>query len=174
MTNPLPDPRGRFGEYGGRYVPETLVPALEELEAAWRAAREDPAFQAELEELLTRFAGRETPLGEARRMSADAGGCRVLLKREDLNHTGAHKVNNTLGQVLLARRMGKTPHHRRDRRRAARRRHRHRRGAVRPALRRLHGRARRRAAGAERLPHAAARRARRPGRVRLRAPSRTP
>jgi tryptophan synthase beta chain len=104
----LPDARGRYGPYGGRYVPETLVPALEALERAWREAREDPAFQRELEELLVRFAGRETPLGEARRMGADAGGCRVLLKREDLCHTGAHKVNNTLGQVLLARRMGKT------------------------------------------------------------------
>ncbi len=108
MTSTLPDARGHFGEYGGRFVPETLVPALDELEAAWRAARADPAFDAELRELLTRFAGRETPLGEARRMSAELGGCRVLLKREDLCHTGAHKVNNTLGQVLLARRMGKT------------------------------------------------------------------
>jgi tryptophan synthase beta chain len=103
----LPDVRGRFGAYGGRFVPETLVPALDELEAAWRAARADPAFQAELAELLTRYAGRETPLSEARRLSADVGGCRVLLKREDLCHTGAHKINNTLGQVLLARRMGK-------------------------------------------------------------------
>jgi len=103
----LPDERGRFGEYGGRFVPETLVPALEELEAAWLAARRDPAFQAQLTDLLTRFAGRETPLGDARRLSADVGGCRVLLKREDLCHTGAHKVNNTLGQVLLALRMGK-------------------------------------------------------------------
>jgi tryptophan synthase beta chain len=103
----LPDARGRFGAYGGRFVPETLVPALDELEAAWRAAREDAAFQNELWELLTRYAGRETPLSEARRMSADLG-CRVLLKREDLCHTGAHKINNTLGQVLLARRMGKT------------------------------------------------------------------
>jgi tryptophan synthase beta chain len=108
MTSTLPDARGHFGEFGGRFVPETLVPALDELEAAWRAARADPAFDAELRELLTRFAGRETPLGEARRMSAELGGCRVLLKREDLCHTGAHKVNNTLGQVLLARRMGKT------------------------------------------------------------------
>ncbi len=109
MTAPssVPDARGRFGAYGGRFVPETLVPALDELEAAWRAAREDAIFQNELYELLTRFAGRETPLSEARRMSADAGGCRVLLKREDLCHTGAHKINNTLGQVLLARRMGK-------------------------------------------------------------------
>jgi tryptophan synthase beta chain len=104
----LPDAAGHFGPYGGRYVPETLIPALEELEAAWRAAREDPGFARELDELLRRFAGRPTALGEARRMSAAAGGCRVLLKREDLCHTGAHKINNTLGQVLLARRMGKT------------------------------------------------------------------
>jgi tryptophan synthase beta chain len=108
MKAVLPDARGRFGAYGGRFVPETLVPALDELEAAWRASREDPAFQAELRELLVRYAGRETPLSEARRMSAEVGGCRVLLKREDLCHTGAHKINNTLGQVLLARRMGKT------------------------------------------------------------------
>jgi tryptophan synthase beta chain len=109
VTTPsLPDARGRFGAYGGRFVPETLVPALDELEAAWRAARADPAFEAELADLLVNFAGRETPLGEARRMGADAGGCRVFLKREDLCHTGAHKINNTLGQVLLARRMGKT------------------------------------------------------------------
>ena len=107
MTAVLPDERGRFGAYGGRFVPETLVPALDELDASWRAAREDPVFQSELRELLTRYAGRETPLSEARRMSADVGGCRVLLKREDLCHTGAHKINNTLGQVLLARRMGK-------------------------------------------------------------------
>jgi len=104
----LPDSRGHFGPYGGRFVPETLVPALDELEAAWQAARRDPAFREELTTLLTRFAGRPTPLGDGLRMSRDAGGCRVLLKREDLCHTGAHKINNTLGQVLLARRMGKT------------------------------------------------------------------
>ena len=103
----LPDARGRFGPYGGRFVPETLVPALDELEGAWGEARADPAFREELDLLLRRFAGRPTPLGEAARMSRDAGGCRVLLKREDLCHTGAHKINNTLGQVLLARRMGK-------------------------------------------------------------------
>jgi tryptophan synthase beta chain len=103
----LPDARGHFGAYGGRFVPETLVPALDELLEAWGAARADPAFRAELDELLRRYAGRPTPLSEARRMSADCGGCRVLLKREDLCHTGAHKVNNTLGQLLLARRMGK-------------------------------------------------------------------
>jgi tryptophan synthase beta chain len=104
---PLPDERGRFGAYGGRFVPETLVPALEELETAWKVARADPAFQAELDELLRRYAGRETPVSEARRLSAEAGGCRILLKREDLCHTGSHKLNNTLGQILLARRMGK-------------------------------------------------------------------
>ncbi len=107
MNVALPDERGRFGEYGGRFVPETLVPALEELAEAWRVARADPSFQAELDELLSRYAGRETPMTEARRMSADVGGCRVLLKREDLCHTGSHKLNNTLGQVLLAKRMGK-------------------------------------------------------------------
>jgi len=106
VTN-LPDDRGRFGEYGGRFVPETLIPALDELESAWQAARLDDAFRRELDELLRRFAGRPTPLGEAHRMSQDVGGCRILLKREDLCHTGAHKINNTLGQVLLARRMGK-------------------------------------------------------------------
>jgi tryptophan synthase beta chain len=103
----LPDARGRFGDYGGRFVPETLIPALDELEAAWLEARVDARFRSELDALLRRYAGRPTPLGEALRMGEDLGGCRVLLKREDLCHTGAHKINNTLGQVLLARRMGK-------------------------------------------------------------------
>ncbi len=97
----------KFGEFGGRFVPETLMPALQQLEAAWREAREDASFREELDRLLATFAGRPTPLFEARRMSEDCGGARVFLKREDLCHTGAHKVNNTLGQVLLARRMGK-------------------------------------------------------------------
>jgi tryptophan synthase beta chain len=107
VSGPRPEAPGHFGPYGGRFVPETLMPALDELEAAWLEARRDPAFARELEDLLTRFAGRPTPLGDALRMGADVGGCRVLLKREDLCHTGAHKINNTLGQVLLARRMGK-------------------------------------------------------------------
>ena len=98
---------GWFGPYGGRFVPETLVPALDELEAAWHAARADPGFRAELDGLLADFAGRPTPLTEAANMTRDCGGARVLLKREDLCHTGAHKINNTLGQVLLARRTGK-------------------------------------------------------------------
>jgi tryptophan synthase beta chain len=97
---------GRFGAYGGRYVPETLMPALEELARVYDAARADPVFQAELDQLLRTYAGRPTPLSETPRISERLG-CRVLLKREDLTHTGAHKINNTLGQVLLARRMGK-------------------------------------------------------------------
>ena len=104
---PLPDARGRFGPYGGRYVPEMLIPALEEVEAAYREAKEDPAFLAELEYYLREFAGRPTPLFHARRLSEHWGGAQVYLKREDLLHTGAHKINNTLGQALLARRMGK-------------------------------------------------------------------
>ena len=97
---------GRFGPYGGRYVPETLMAALDELAATYDAVRDDAAFRAELEGLLRDYAGRPTALSDAPRLSAEAG-CRVLLKREDLTHTGAHKINNTLGQVLLARRMGK-------------------------------------------------------------------
>jgi tryptophan synthase beta chain len=96
----------RFGPYGGQYVPETLMPALNELEDAWVAAREDQGFKAELDQLLRDYVGRPTPLYEARRLS-DAAGHPVFLKREDLTHTGAHKINNALGQALLARRMGK-------------------------------------------------------------------
>src|SRR5688572_23232285 len=102
-----PDDSGHFGEYGGRYVPETLMAPLEELAAAYQAARADPTFQNELDELLRDYAGRPTPLFEARRLTQSACGARIFLKREDLLHTGAHKINNTLGQVLLARRMGK-------------------------------------------------------------------
>ena len=97
----------RFGEYGGQYVPETLMPALEELERAWVDAREDGEYWAELQELLRDFGGRPTPLYRARRLSERAGRP-VYLKREDLNHTGSHKLNNALGQTLLAKRMGKT------------------------------------------------------------------
>ena len=97
---------GRFGPYGGRYVPETLVAALDELTALYDAARGDAAFWAEVDGILRDFVGRPTPLTDTPRFSA-AAGCRVLLKREDLNHTGAHKINNTVGQALLARRMGK-------------------------------------------------------------------
>ena len=97
----------RFGAFGGRFVPETLVAALDELTVAWEAAVADPAFHAELDELLRDYVGRPTPLYRARRLGDAAGGVVVYLKREDLNHTGAHKINNTLGQILLARRMGK-------------------------------------------------------------------
>ncbi|MBE0658169.1 MAG: tryptophan synthase subunit beta [Bryobacteraceae bacterium] len=103
-----PDSGGHFGPYGGRYVPEILMAPLEEIERAYADARQDPAFQAELADLLAHFAGRPTPLYECRRLSENLGGARIFLKREDLLHTGAHKINNCLGQVLLARRMGKT------------------------------------------------------------------
>ncbi|OLD67005.1 MAG: tryptophan synthase subunit beta [Acidobacteria bacterium 13_1_40CM_2_68_10] len=105
----LPDSRGRFGPYGGRFVPETLMSPLQELEEAWRSARADPGFLKELDHYLKSYAGRPTPLYRADNLAARlGGGTRVYLKREDLAHTGAHKINNTLGQVLLARRMGKT------------------------------------------------------------------
>ena len=104
---PLPDARGRFGPYGGRYVPETLIPALDELEAAYRAALVDQAFQDELGHYLRSVVGRPSMLTLAERLTADLGGAKIYLKREDLNHTGAHKINNTIGQALLARRMGK-------------------------------------------------------------------
>jgi len=104
---PLPDARGRFGPYGGRYVPETLIPALDELEAAYRAARLDAAFQTELDDYLRTVVGRPSMLTLAERLTAEVGGAKIYLKREDLNHTGAHKINNTIGQALLARRMGK-------------------------------------------------------------------
>ena len=103
-----PDARGYFGSYGGRYVPETLVQPIEMLEKAYREAREDPAFLDELTKLLTHYVGRPTPIYEARRLAESIGGARLFLKREDLAHTGAHKINNALGQVLLAVRMGKS------------------------------------------------------------------
>ncbi|MBR1836518.1 MAG: tryptophan synthase subunit beta [Kiritimatiellae bacterium] len=96
-----------YGIYGGQYVAETLMAPLKELETAYEEARNDPAFRAEFEALLHDYVGRETPITEARRLSDSLGGARIVLKREDLNHTGAHKVNNTVGQALLARRMGK-------------------------------------------------------------------
>ncbi len=102
-----PDARGYFGEYGGRFVPETLVEPIEALERAYRAARADTAFQAELDRLLDHYVGRPTPVYEARRLTAACAGARIFLKREDLAHTGAHKINNALGQALLAVRMGK-------------------------------------------------------------------
>src|SRR6195952_470971 len=102
-----PDARGHFGPYGGSFVAETLVHALDELKAAYAAAKNDPAFQAEFHSELKHFVGRPSPVYHAARLSRELGGAQIYLKREDLNHTGAHKVNNTIGQALLARRMGK-------------------------------------------------------------------
>jgi tryptophan synthase beta chain len=106
-TANIPDERGKFGPYGGQFVPETLMPALEELIAAYDDARRDPAFVAEFEGLLASYVGRPSPLTYARRLSEKLGGAQIYLKREDLNHTGAHKINNALGQALLVKRMGK-------------------------------------------------------------------
>ena len=103
----LPDDFGHFGRYGGRFVPEALVPALDQLAEVFQTARSDPAFLAELDHLRRTYAGRPTALTDARRLTAETGGARLLLKREDLNHTGSHKINNVLGQALLAVRMGK-------------------------------------------------------------------
>jgi len=103
-----PDIRGHFGGYGGRFVAETLMPLILELEQAYEAAKADPAFQVELDGLLENYVGRESPLYFAERLTNHVGGAKIYLKREDLNHTGAHKINNCLGQILLARRMGKT------------------------------------------------------------------
>lgn len=103
----LPDESGHFGTFGGRFVPETLVAALDELTHEYEEAKKDPAFQEELQDLLTEFCGRETPLYHAERWSKKLGGAKIYFKREDLLHTGAHKINNALGQVLLARRLGK-------------------------------------------------------------------
>ena len=107
-TGSLPDERGHFGIYGGRFVAETLMAPLDELDQAYRKYMQDPAFQAELDEDLAKFVGRPSPLYYAERWSKKIGGARIYLKREDLNHTGAHKINNTVGQALLAKRMGKT------------------------------------------------------------------
>jgi len=103
-----PDLRGHFGQFGGRYVAETLMPALLELEEGYRQCQADPSFQSEFEAYLKNYVGRPSPLYFARRISEHWGGAKIYLKREDLNHTGAHKVNNTVGQILLARRMGKS------------------------------------------------------------------
>ncbi len=107
MTDYEPNERGYWGEYGGRFVPETLVAPLDELTAAYLEFRHDSNFRAELDSLLTNYSGRPTPLTYAERLTEMLGGARIYLKREDLNHTGAHKINNCIGQILLARRMGK-------------------------------------------------------------------
>src|SRR6185436_18448842 len=101
-----PDAAGHFGSYGGRFVPETLMHPIEELIAAYESAKRDPEFQRELESLLGKYVGRPTPLMLAHRLTDHLGGARIYLKREDLCHTGAHKINNAVGQALLAKRMG--------------------------------------------------------------------
>jgi tryptophan synthase beta chain len=106
--NAYPDAQGRFGDYGGQYVPETLMPLVHDLDAAYSAAKADAGFQAELGGFLTHYVGRPSPLYFAERLTAHFGGAKVYLKREELNHTGSHKINNCMGQILLAMRMGKT------------------------------------------------------------------
>jgi tryptophan synthase beta chain len=108
LTTPVPDATGHFGDFGGRFVPEALVAALDEIDLEFHAAQADPAFNAELRRLLTDYGGRPSPLTDAPRFGEHAGGARILLKREDLNHTGSHKINNVLGQALLTKRLGKT------------------------------------------------------------------
>ena len=112
--------KGRFGIHGGQYIPETLMNAVLELEGAYNHYKNDPEFNRELTELLNEYAGRPSRLYYAAHMTEDLGGAKIYLKREDLNHTGAHKINNVLGQVLLAKKNGQDPCHRRDRSRPAR------------------------------------------------------
>ncbi len=170
---PVPDARGRFGAYGGRYVPEVLIPALDELAEAWARLREDAGFREELGTLIRDFVGRPTPITRAARLSEELG-YDIWLKREDLAHTGAHKINNALGQALLAKRLGKARHHRRDRRRPARRGDRDGVRPARAAVRGVHGGGGHAPPGAERRPHAAARRRGRAGHRRHAGPSRRP
>ena len=103
-----PDEQGRFGIFGGRFVSETLMPLILDLQAEYERAQKDPAFQAEMEDLWTHYVGRPSPLYYAPRLTEELGGAKIYLKREELNHTGSHKINNVLGQILLARRMGKS------------------------------------------------------------------
>ena len=103
-----PDERGHFGIYGGRYVAETLMPLILEVERAWRAAKSDPDFARDFAYYLEHYVGRPSPLYFAQRLTEHFGGAKIYFKRDELNHTGAHKINNTVGQILLARRMGKT------------------------------------------------------------------
>ena len=139
-SNQLPDCHGHFGPFGGMFVPETLMSALDELDREYRSASAEPAFQHELDGLLRDYAGRPTPLYFAERLTERLGGAKIYLKREDLLHTGAHKINNALGQILLARRHGQKADHRGDWRRPARGRDGDGLRAVRLRVRGLHGR----------------------------------
>ena len=147
----LPDRKGHFGVFGGRYVAETIMPALIELEEAYRQSRKDKAFREELHYYLRQYAGRETPLYLAKSLTEKLGGAKIYLKREDLNHTGSHKINNTLGQALLARRMGKRRVIAETGRRTARGGHGHRGRPLRDGVPRLHGRRGHRPPGPQRV-----------------------
>ena len=138
----FPDALGRFGAFGGRFVPETLMDALNQLSEAYEEARNDPAFVAKLDDYWANYVGRPSPLFFAERLTKQAGGADIYLKREDLNHTGAHKINNAIGQVDARPAHGQDPRDRRDRRGAARRGDGDRVPPSRPGMCRLHGRAR--------------------------------
>ncbi len=139
VGSPQPDAGGHFGAYGGRYVPEVLMSPLEELQNTYLEAKNDPSFRVELDLLLTTYAGRPTPLYYARRLSEQLGAAKIYIKREDLLHTGAHKINNCLGQALLAKADGEESHHRGDGRWSAWRGHGDGVRAVRLRLHRLYG-----------------------------------
>ena len=133
----MPESKGRFGIHGGQYIPETLMNAIIELEEAYNRYKDDPEFNRELTELLNDYAGRPSNLYYAEKMTKDLGGAKIYLKREDLNHTGSHKINNVLGQALLAKKMGKA--YSRDRRRPAWCCHGNSRSIIRYGMRSLHG-----------------------------------
>ena len=162
-----PDDTGRFGEFGGRYVPETLVAALDELETAWHDAEHDPSFLAELDELLATYVGRPTATTAAPRLTEHAGGAAIWLKREDLAHTGAYKINNTIAQAMLTRRMGKQRLIAETGGWTTWSRHGHGLCTLRSRLHDLHGGRGRSSTGAQRLPHGIARSRRRGRRGRL-------
>ena len=151
-----PDDRGRFGEFGGKFVPATLMAALEELEAAYATVKEDDRFQQELSRLLHHYAGRPTALYYAENLTRHCGGARIYLKREDLAHTGAHKINNALGQALLAKHMGKERIIAGNGRGTAWRGLGNRLRHAGAAVRRVHGRRGHSSPGPQRLPHAPA------------------
>ena len=164
------DERGWFGDFGGRYMPEALVAALDELTDAWQEAWADDAFRADFDAILRDYANVPSPLYERERLSEHIGGARILLKREDLNHTGAHKIRNVLGPGAADQADGQAAGDRRDRRRPARRRRGHRGGVLRARLHRLHGLGRHPPPGAQRRADAAARREGRARRLRQRHP----
>lgn len=148
--------KGRYGIHGGQYIPETLMHEIENLEKAYEHYKNDPDFCAELDTLNREYAGRPSLLYYAEKMTKDLGGAKIYLKREDLNHTGSHKINNVLGQCLLAKRLGKTRVIAETGARAARRSHRHRRCADGTGVRGLYGRGGHDSSGAELLPYGAA------------------